>query len=230
MSRAVRRAAFAVSLVLGGTAACRQPEPATPQRAGSDEAAAPVQKGKAMASTQDVGKMLEDRGYQRLFMAMNDQAIDEAWNAAGGATGLDAVIGDTSTSWKARYLAAELRLRKDPAWKPADPGTVARAYAEALRAEVMANPWGMPGELDEPLGKHVVALGEPAVAALGPLLTDARRIDYGGSKEATVGNEYQLRVKDFAAFFIAKIRNRKLTLDTDPRRRDPVIADLAASL
>lgn len=88
----------------------------------------------------------------------------------------------------------------------------------------------MPGELDEPLGQHVVSLGEPAVAALAPLLSDARPISYGGSKEATVGNEYGIRVKDFAAFFIAKVRHRPLAVDVDPARRDRAIADLRASL
>jgi len=230
MSLAVRLTSLAVVLVIGGASACHHPESASLQHGSSDEGTAPVQKGSSMASTQDIVKMLEDRGYQRLFMAMNDQAIDEVWTRAGGAAGLDAVIGDPQVSGQARYLAAEIRFRKDAAFRPADPAGLARAYAEALRSEVMANPWGMPGELDEPLGKHVVALGEPAVAALAPLLSDAREIRYGGSKEATVGNEYQMRVKDFAAFFIARIRNRPFTMDTDPKRRDQAISDLYASL
>jgi hypothetical protein len=230
MSRAARRSSLALALVIGGACGCRAPEPASPPRGGSVEAAAPAQKGNGMASTQDIVKLLEDSSYQRLFMAMDDQAIDEVWTRAGGAAGLDAVIGDAAAAWKPRYLAAELRFRKDPAFRPADPARLARAYAEALRAEVMANPWGMPGELDEPLGRHVVALGAPAVAALAPLLSDPRRIDYGGSKEATVGNEYEMRVKDFAAFFIAKIRDRPIAMHTDPRRRDAAIADLHAWL
>jgi hypothetical protein len=184
-----------------------------------------------MTPDPDVVKMLEDRGYERLFLAMTDQAIDEVWNRAGGAGGLDAVIGEPLVSSKARYLVAEIRFRKDPAYRPSDPVLLSRAYADALRAEVMANPWGMPGEeIDEPLARHVIGLGAPAVAAFAPLLSDERPISYSGSKEATAGNEYEMRVKDFAAVFIAKIRNRPLAVDVDPRKRDLEIADLRASL
>jgi hypothetical protein len=227
-ARTPRSAVLAVALVLG----CHPPDPVSPPPGPAGpigDVSPPVQKGNAMAP-QDVVNLLNETSYQRLFMAMSDQPIDDAWTRAGGAAGLDAVIGDAHAPAHPRLLAAELRWRKDPGFRPADPASLARAYAEALRGETLANPWGMPGELDEPLGRHVVALGEPAVAALIPLLADGHRIDYGGSKEATVGNEYEMRVKDFAAFFIAKIRNRPLTLDTDPKRRDQVIADLRASL
>ena len=57
--------------------------------------------------------------------------------------------------------------------------------AEMLCTDVMANPWGMTGELDGPLGQHLVGLGEPAVAALRPLLDDDRVIRSSGSREAT---------------------------------------------
>lgn len=230
MTRAARRWVAAAAVLAIGVAACHRTDSATPQPRTVGAPAAPQQKANAMTPDPDVVKMLEDRDYQRLFMAMSDQAIDDVWNRAGGAAGLDAVIGDPLVSSKARYLAAEIRFRKDPAYRPADPVLLSRAYADALRAEVIANPWGMPGEIDEPLAQHVVGLGAPAVAALAPLLSDERAISYGGSKEATAGNEYQMRVKDFAAVFIAKIRNRPLAVDVDPRRRDQAIADLRASL
>jgi hypothetical protein len=215
--------------------ACHRADPGA--RGAADEVTAPTQPGaparKGNDMTQDVGKdvakRLEAEGYKGLFMTMSNKPVEEVW-AQAGAAGLDAVIADPDASSKARYLAAEIRFRKDPAYRPADPAGLARAYADALREEVIANPWGMPGELDEPLGKHLVALGEPAVPALVPLLAETRAISYSGSKEATVGNEYKMRVKDFAAFFIARIRNRPLKLDVDPAVRDKVIADLQASL
>jgi hypothetical protein len=229
MMAAVRWWVPAVAVLAIGAGACHRSGPATQPPPTSDEVAAAGEKGNAMTADPDVVKMLEDRDYQRLFMAMTDQAIDEVW-ARAGASGLDAVIADPKASSKARYLAAEIRFRKDPKYRPADPGSLARAYADALRTEVLANPWGMPGELDEPLGKHVVSLGEPAVEVLAGLLSDERSISYGGSKEATVGDEYQMRVKDFAAFFIASIRNRPLAFDMDPKVRDQAIAALRASL
>jgi len=190
----------------------------------------PADPTKGTTMNPDVVKALESKGYKNLFMTMNTKDLDEVWALAGGAAGLDAVAESAQASSKARYLAAEIRFKKDPAYKPTDAKGLAKAYADALRDEVIANPWGMPGELDEPLGKHIVALGEPAVPALRELFSDSRSLKYGGSKEATVGNEYAMRVKDFAAFFVAKIRNRPFVMNADPAQRDVTIAELQASL
>lgn len=88
----------------------------------------------------------------------------------------------------------------------------------------------MPGQLDGPSGKHVVQLGEPAVAALISLLDDGKQIDYGGSEEATVGNSYAYRVKDFAAFFISRIRKLPFTVVEDPAARDHAIEQLGVQI
>ena len=200
------------------------------QHSTPDEPSAPTQKGNKMNPNPDVVKALETKGYQKLFMSMDGKDIDEVWALAGGEAGLDAVVGSEQTSSKARYLAAEIRFHKDTKYKPANAASLAKAYADALRDEVMANPWGMPGELDEPLGMHVVALGEAAVPAFRELFSNSKPIEYGGSKEATVGNEYAMRVKDFAAFFVARIKNRPFTMDTDPKKRDAAIAALQAAL
>jgi hypothetical protein len=190
----------------------------------------PMQKGTDMNPDPAVMKALETKGYMDLFMTMDDEDLDEVWTLAGGAAGLEAVVGSAQASSKARYLAAEILFKKDPGYKPADAKRLASAYADALRDEEIANPWGMPGELDEPLGIHLVAFGEPAVAALRELLSNDRLIYYSGSKEATVGNSYQMRVKDFAAFFIARIRNLPFAMDTDPKQRDAAIAALQSAL
>ena len=47
-----------------------------------------------------------------------------------------------------------------------------------------------------------------------------------GSKEATVGNGYQYRVKDFAAFYIAKIIDTPIAFHRDPADRDAAIEEL----
>jgi hypothetical protein len=90
----------------------------------------------------------------------------------------------------------------------------------------MGNPWGLPGELDGDAGRHLVSLGEAAAVALEPLLDDERRVPYWGSQEATWGNSFAFRVKDFAAFFVSAIRGRPYVLHTDPSARDGDIQKL----
>src|SRR5688572_13359625 len=136
MTRAVRWWGPVVAILAIGAGACHRPGPATQPPPTPDEVATTGQKGSTMTADPDVVKMLEDRDYQRLFMTMTDQPIDEVW-ARAGAAGLDAVISDPKASSKARYLAAEIRFRKDPKYRPADPASLARAYADALRTEVL---------------------------------------------------------------------------------------------
>jgi len=130
-----------------------------------------------------------------------------------------------------RFLAAEVLFWKMPGYPPEDDRSpLAPVYAAALRAARMGNPWGLPGELDGPSGQHVVQLGAPAVADLIPLLGDSRRVPYAGSQDATFGNSYAYRVKDFAAFFIARVRNLPYTVHEDPRARDSEIDELRMAL
>lgn len=178
----------------------------------------------------DLTATLDSKQYMSVFMQLTDAPIDELWAQAGGAAALDAVVADRAAPVKARFIAAEVLFRKQPGYHPADAGALAAVYAEMLRHDVMANPWGMPGELDGPLGKHLVGLGEPAVAALRPLLDDNRAISYSGSHEATYGNAFRYRVKDLAAFFVASIRKLPFTVVEDPAARDRAIAALRASL
>jgi len=70
-------------------------------------------------------------------------------------------------------------------------------------------------------------IGPPALPALTALLDNADlRTDYEGSEEATVGNMARYRVKDFAAFYIAQIKNMPLPFYPDFVRRDEAIAQL----
>ena len=167
--------------------------------------------------------------YQRLFLS-DDRDLERLWGEAGAPDRLRRLMTDGAAPPAARFLAAEIVARRDPSAFPPASGrdVLAAAYADALARTVEANPWGMPGELDEPAGKHLVALGKDALPALRPLLADGRAVTYGGSKEAMVGNDYAYRVKDLAAFFVARILGVSYQVPTDPAARDRNIAALAA--
>jgi hypothetical protein len=178
----------------------------------------------------DLADRLTDLGYEGLFLRLDTAARDTIWTD-DGPDALAALAADERADAGARFLAAEMLFRKLPGYPPANLRTgLAPVYATALREARIANPWGMPGELDGEAGQHLVALGEPVVTALGPLLDDTRQVWYGGSEEATEGNSYTWRVRDFAAFFISRIRGIAWTVHRDPRARDAGIEQLRARI
>jgi hypothetical protein len=179
----------------------------------------------------DYAGRLISLGYSGLFLSLDDVAIDTLWREPRAAENLAALIADTGANWEARFLAAEILACKQSEYPaPSEIGLLAPLYADALRHSELANIWGMPGELDGAAGQHLVALGAAAAVALTPLLNDARPIIYGGSEEATVGNSYNYRVKDFAAFFIHCITGLPYSLHKTPQERDSEIERLRTSL
>lgn len=115
------------------------------------------------------------------------------------------------------------------------PSVIAEVYGQALEHNLtgMANSWGLLYEHHDagPVGIRFVMLGEPAVPALTRLLDNASApLIYDGSKEATVGNAYHYRIKDFAAYYLGRIRRVPVAFHREPTERDQEIARLKAQL
>lgn len=179
----------------------------------------------------DLAQRLESLGYMTLFLSLDDAQLNALWAEPGAEAMLTALVVDTSATSHARFLAAEVLFRKQAGYPPdAARAGLAPVYASALREADLGNIWGMPGELDGVAGQHLVTIGEPMVAALTPLLDDTREVPYGGSEEVFVAKQYRYRVKDFAAFFIGKIRDLPYTVHTSPHERDAEIERLRAAL
>jgi hypothetical protein len=218
-------------LTAATTLACE----ATHARSGSEvkmpvAARAEAPKGGPMATESLAGKLVS-LGYMGLFLTLDDAELDRLWRQGSGGAALAALVIDPSADGEARFLAAEAMFRKQPGYPSATdiPG-LRPVYVEGLRRSQLANIWGMPGEADGPAGQHLLALGEPTAAQLIPLLKDGRRILYAGSEEATVGDAYEYRIKDLAAFFIARLRNLPYAVRKTPAERDAEIARLHAAL
>ena len=62
------------------------------------------------------------------------------------------------------------------------------------------------------------------------LLNNTGIIFYEGSKEATIGNSLEYRVKDAAAFYIGKIMNIPVKFNQDFDQRDTEIEHLKEKL
>jgi hypothetical protein len=97
----------------------------------------------------------------------------------------------------------------------------------------MANSWGLLYEHqdDGPVGIAFLTIGMKAIQPLCILLSDERtHLKYQGSVEATVGNRYGYRVKDFAAYYIGRITGKPLKYYRDLADRDRQIDQLKQEL
>lgn len=174
----------------------------------------------------DPAATLTGFGYLELFLRGDDRALDEVWGRPDSPEQLRRLALDTHAAPLPRFLAAEVLFARDATFpRPSEYGPLARLYVEALHRTMtgMANPWGLPGELDGPAATHLLALGNSTVSALAPLLDDEGDLRYSGSKEATVGNSYDYRVKDMAASLIAALLGVAYPVHLDPRDRDAEI-------
>ena len=97
---------------------------------------------------------------------------------------------------------------------------------------VAGNAWGLLYDLEDvgPSGRHLLALGEAAIPALLGLIDRTEVVLYEGSEEATIGNDRAYRVKDVAAYFVARLSGRPLGFHPDPAARDRAIEVLVAAV
>lgn len=180
---------------------------------------------------------LERGAYGDFFnYAVREQAIDDVWAEPDAHANLEEIVRDRHATPRARFLASEVLFDKHFTFASAvGPPVVAEIYVDALRGNLtgMANSWGLLYEHDDegPVGIRFVMLGEGAVPALRRLLhDDSPGPTYAGSEEATVGNAYHFRVKDFAAFYLGKIKRVPVRFHRDPADRDREIDALRRAL
>jgi hypothetical protein len=137
---------------------------------------------------------------------------------------------------RANALLLMLALRREApdAYGQIPADARARVLAAALRERSALNDFGWIGERgaghDREAGEALLALGEPAIRELEPLLDDTSEAPLEGSEEATLAEELELRRADFAYRYLARILGRVPEFDNDPAVRDEQIARLRAAL
>lgn len=172
----------------------------------------------------------------RLFVwPQHDGTVTRIWSKLGMHT-LEEVVEDRDASARGRFVAAEVLFSNEPSFVDRhDHAMIAALYARALaeRAAGSANPWGLLWIDDGVglLGSRFVALGAAAIAPLRELLHNDTVVDwYTGGEEAAAGNGARYRIKDFAAFYLARILGVPLPAHPEPAERDAEIATLLAAL
>jgi hypothetical protein len=183
-----------------------------------------------------IGKLVNGAYGDFFNYAIRDDVIAAVWADHDSSARLGAIVGDRAAPMKARFLACEVLFEKRFVFvSEVGPEIVAGIYAYALAHNLtgMANSWGLLyNHNDEgPVGIRFIMIGAAAVPALLPLLDDASRpLTYAGSEDATVGNAYGFRVKDYAAFYLSKITRSPVTFHAHAEDRDREIAALVQRL
>ena len=182
-------------------------------------------------------KLMEDHYGEFFNYAIQDEIISTVWAEAGGVTPLKAIVINEEAPTKARLLACQVLMKREFTFlrdEDVKAEQVAAIYADALvnNTTGMANSWGLLYEHDDdgPIGNMLVLFGEEAIPELIKLLDDETIHLYHGSETATVGNGYQFRVKDFAAYYICEIKNIKAVYHETHAARDEEIEKLKTLL
>ncbi|HET7501828.1 MAG TPA: hypothetical protein VFK02_12515 [Kofleriaceae bacterium] len=169
-------------------------------------------------------------------LAMDPQ-VSDVWRAYPDPQSYVALVEDHRRPVSIRFAAALMLRSAEQSQLPrADPHMVAQVFATALQQNLAgyAFSWGWlwaPGDSLGSLGRVFVEIGRPAEHALEPLLEDPTPLDtYLGRDQAIPMARRQYRVKDFAAFYLARISSVDLPWEPDLARRDEAIARLRSRL
>lgn len=188
-------------------------------------------------STAAFAEKLVAREFGESFIyPMHDETIEKIWSDSRNHQLLDNILEDDTVSDEARFLACEVFFKKDILFmRRHSPEKVAEIYAKALSGDFtgMANSWGLLYDHQDEgtVGIAFLTIGEKAIPALSKLLDDERaNLKYHGSGEATVGNGYGYRIKDFAAYYIGRILGSPLKYYPDLADRDEQIKQLKSKL
>lgn len=182
-------------------------------------------------------KLMEDHYGEFFNYALQDQIKNTIWEEAGGVAPLKAIVINEKVPTKARLLACEVLMKYEFTslrGEDMEIDRIAAIYTDALVNNItgMANSWGLLYEHNDegPIGIMLVMLGEKAIPELVKLFDNETIHMYHGSEEATVGNGYKFRVKDFAAYYICKIKNIKAVYHETHAARDEEIEKLKTLL
>lgn len=187
--------------------------------------------------TSSFAQDLVNRKFGDFFVyPMHTKTIDKIWEQPNAQESLDQVLQNLNASTEAKFLSCEVFFSKDILFMQRHaPEKVAEIYTQALVNNYtgMANSWGLlyKHQDEGPTGIAFLTIGKKAIPALTKLLDDdSTPLSYHGSGEATVGNGYNFRIKDFAAYYIGRILGSPLQYYSTNSERDAQIEALKKTL
>lgn len=180
---------------------------------------------------------LVDRKFGDFFIyPMHDETLDSIWQDQANHKLLEDIIEDDSISDEAKFLACVVLDKMDVSYGMRhSPEKVVDIYAKALVNNFtgMANSWGLLYDHrdDGTMGVKFISMGKYSVPVLTRLLDNEQtNLTYQGSIEATIGNGYKYRIKDFAAYYLGRMMGKPLKYYPDLSDRDKQIEKLKEDL
>lgn len=191
-----------------------------------------------VATNDSLMKALEEINLEGLFGELFDQKTYNEFleNVEPRPEVLQAIVQDVSISHRIRLAAlGVLYYLDDTVYEGLDIEAKAMILATTLSYNYFSSQdlFGKLWYNDDAgiFGDHIIRQGEIAVKFLAKSLKDERIWNrYYGSEEATVMSMRQYRVKDFAAFYISKIKGYSLPYALDLAERDGLIAKMEVEL
>ena len=170
-------------------------------------------------------------GYYQLFGNYDYSIVDRIW--AENQDQIREMPLDNTENPLARFLSLEMIVLKDPDAFLNYQAVLAEIYLPILsnKGTVNGNIWGLPNQVGK-VGEHLLQMKDRValVDALELLLDNNGVLLYEGSREATLGNQYKYRVKDIAAYYIAKVKGIPFSVYPTPKERDKAIKSLVDTL
>lgn len=189
------------------------------------------------ASFTEIEESLIKIGYRNLFSIGNRKQLDSLWADGENLEKFKDIIESKESTLLGKFLTVEFLNYKKIKFDDSSKKELGKAYVYALEKTnienddfigVSANSWGFLYHRNDTgnLGKQLISYGDIVIPDLVALLDVEGKVLYEGSQDATIGNSYQYRIKDFAAFYISKIKDISMTFYQDFEKRDAEIERL----
>jgi hypothetical protein len=189
--------------------------------------------------TLSLDRRLRNIGYPALFKETGHaRSLMELWKSASQQD-FERLVGDTKTSPLARFLASQILLGKDMTFfSRTDLNSLSKVYVQALLGNYTKamSDWGFVQSNDDmgAVGSIFLVFGKRSVPELVKLLGDETVVDYERLTPDASGFDptrlRRVRVKDFAALYISKIRNVPIEFKIAFDERDSEIARLESKV
>jgi hypothetical protein len=189
--------------------------------------------------TFSLARRLTNIGYPALFKeADHAHSLDEIWKSASQQD-FERLVGDTKAPSLARFLCSQILLSKDMTFfSRTDLISLSDVYIQALLGNYTKtmSDWGFLHRNDDMgvVGSVFLVFGERSIPQIVNLLSDGTVVDYERTSPDVSGFDrtrlQKVRVKDFAALYLSKIKNLPIEFKIAFDERDKEIIKLKNKL